>query len=102
PGRSNLPPMDSFYEHPGLGFRLPLPAGWELLEDPRPGVSLVAAAPERPDVFRANLVVSIEAVNPGLDLETWQAEATAMLPGLLEDCLLLDQEVVDLPAGPAL
>src|SRR5690606_38641755 len=36
------------------------------------------------------------------DLETWQAEATAMLPGLHEDCLLLDQEVVDLPAGPAL
>jgi len=84
------------YAH-SSGLRLAVPARWELSEDARPGVLLVAVAPEpaarfgqqRPDAsgtgFRANLVVTCEELPAGLDLAAWQAVTAQMLPSALDE-----------------
>jgi hypothetical protein len=43
------------YRHPTAGFSLPLPRGWERVEDAE-GVALIAVEPERPPWFRVNVV----------------------------------------------
>jgi hypothetical protein len=83
------------YRHHAAGFSLSLPADWEPAEDPRPGVALVAVAPEAAG-FRANVVVTVEQLPPGLDLEAWQAGADDLLRDALTDYILIDRERMDL------
>jgi hypothetical protein len=89
------------YAHAG-GLRLLVPARWELSEDVRPGLLLVAVEPERSvrlgsghrsgrqgaaasDVaFRANLVVTCEELPAGLDAAAWQEATGQMLPSALD------------------
>lgn len=84
------------YRHPTAGFALPLPAEWERVEDPEPGVALIAIEPERARGFRANLVVTVERLPAGLDVEGWQASAEDLLAGSLRGYLLLDRERLEL------
>ena len=90
------------YRHQAGGFALPLPEEWERLEGPAPGVSLVALEPEQGGRFRANVVVTIEELDEGLDLEGWQASTEDHLPGPLLDYLLLDRERIELNGRPAI
>jgi len=89
------------YTHAG-GLRLLVPARWELSEDVRPGLLLVAVEPERSlrlgsghrsgrqgsgtsDAgFRANLVVTCEELPAGLEVAAWQEATGQMLPEALE------------------
>lgn len=80
------------YRHPSAGFTLPLPEAWERLEGPSPGIALVALEPERGGRFRANVVVTVEELADGLDLEGWQASTDGHLPTALDGYLLLDRE----------
>jgi len=80
------------YRHPTAGFGLPLPADWERADDPMPGVALVAVEPELLGGFRANLVVTIEPLPAGMDLDGWQADAEGLLAAELSGYLLLDRE----------
>lgn len=79
------------YEH-STGFRLSVPVGWELIEDPTAGVALVAVEPAAPAGFRANIVVTIEAQD---DLETWQRTTDEQLADQLPHFTLIDWEQVD-------
>jgi len=87
------------YRHP-LGFTLPLPAAWEQVEDPRPGVAVVAVEPETGLGFRANVVVSVDDLPGDLDLHSWQAATEEMLPRALNDYLLLDLEHTEVGDRP--
>ena len=90
------------YRHAAGGFALPLPDDWERLEGPSPGISLVALEPERGERFRANLVVTVEELAGGLDLEGWQASTDEHLPGALHGYLLLDREWTELNGRPVI
>lgn len=79
------------YRHPVAGFTLPLPEEWERLEGPSPGVALVAVEPEG-GRFRVNVVVTVEELTDGLDLDGWQASADDHLPTTMHAYLLLDRE----------
>jgi len=87
------------HHHPG-GMTLPLPTTWERADDPAPGLLLVAIEPERePDDdpgFRANLVVTLDRLDDGLDLDDWQAGTERLFPTTLGDYLVLDLERMDL------
>jgi hypothetical protein len=92
------------YTHPG-GLRLLVPARWELSEDPRPGLLLVAVEPEinarMGGGFRANLVVTCEQLSADLDLDTWQATTGQMLPSTLDDYVPVSVGGCDLGGMPA-
>lgn len=87
------------YLHPSAGFGLGLPSGWERVENPAPGVALVAVEPEHELGFRANAVVTLDELPEGVNLSMWQSEAEQMLADTLHDYLLLDLEALD--AGEA-
>jgi hypothetical protein len=36
------------WRHPGTGCVVPMPPGWERLEDPQPGIAVIAREPEAP------------------------------------------------------
>ena len=81
------------YRHPATGFGLPLPRIWELTEDPQPGVALTAVEPQGELAFRANLVVTVDDLEPDTDLEAWQDDCEAMMPDVLSGYQLLDREL---------
>lgn len=90
------------YRHPVAGFSMPVPPGWERVEDPQPGIALITVEPVGAVDFRANMVVTVEDLPIGYDLERWQAEAERMLPGQLPNLALLDRELIAADAGPVL
>jgi hypothetical protein len=89
------------YRHPGSGCVVPTPPGWERLEDPQPGVAVIAREPEAPAGFRANLVVTVDDLPDGLDLDGWQADSDQLLQEELRNYYLLDREQIQLAGHPA-
>jgi hypothetical protein len=87
------------FDHPVAGFRLALPAGWEAVADPQPGVALIALEPPALADFRTNVVVTVEDV-AGLSFEDWQLGCDELLPGSLADYQLLDLERTEGGPGP--
>lgn len=87
------------YRHPN-GMTLSLPAGWEHVEDPRPDVVLIAVEPAPPPGgdpgFRPNLVVTVDQLPAGHDLEVWQAGTEKMLPSMLTEYLPIDLERLEI------
>lgn len=90
------------YRHPTAGFGFPLPAEWERVEDSQPGVPLIAVEPDHGLGFRANVVVTVEQLPEGYDLETWQAASEQLLPQQLHEYLLIDSERVEIAGYSAL
>ena len=88
------------YRHPTAGFRLPLPRDWERTEDTE-GIALIAVEAERPPWFRANLVVTIERLEAGMDLSGWTDAGWGLLEQTLERPLLLDLEQTEIGGRPA-
>jgi hypothetical protein len=88
------------YRHPAAGFTIPLPSGWERVEDTE-GVALIAVEPERSPWFRANLVVTIERLPAGMDLAGWAEAGLDHLRRTLRDLLLLDLEHTEVGGRPA-
>jgi hypothetical protein len=86
--------------HDRVGFRLPVPDDWECVEDPQPGVALVALEPDSGAGFRANLVVTVDALPEGEDLVTWQAGSDALMARDLDDYVLLHLDLPE-PDGSA-
>jgi len=82
------------YRHPGTGCVVPVPPGWDRLEDPQSGVALIALEPEAPAGFRANLVVTVDDLGSGLDLAQWQADSDRVLRDELHNYFLLDRELM--------
>jgi hypothetical protein len=79
------------HRHPGHGFAISLPDGWQVRLDEPAGVALLGVEPEAdPWGFRTNVVVTVEDLNDEVTLAGWQAGATALLPETLTDYLLLD------------
>lgn len=77
------------YRHPRFEFSIPIPSGWELLEDLRDDVAMAVIEPGSIG-FRANAVVTVEPVT--LDLDAWQTAADEQLPQQLPNYVLLDRE----------
>jgi hypothetical protein len=88
------------YRHPGTGCLVPMPPGWDRLEDPQPGVAVIAREPEAPAGFRANLVVTVDDLPDGLDLVGWQADSDQLLREELRNYYLLDREQMRLAGHP--
>jgi hypothetical protein len=88
------------YRHPTAGFSLPLPRDWERVEDTE-GIALIAVEPERPPWFRANLVVTIERLEAGMDLPSWTAAGRGLLEQTLERPLLIDLDETGIGGRPA-
>ena len=87
------------YHHPTAGFTLPLPTGWERVEDTE-GVALIAVEPDRYPWFRANLVVTIEQLPAGMDLGGWAEAGLGHLDRTLQGLLLLDLEQTEIGGRP--
>lgn len=81
----------ALYRHPRFDFSLPVPHGWELLEDFRDDVAVAVIEPVALVGFRANAVVTVESVLD-LDLDTWQTAADEQLTQQLPNYLLIDRE----------
>jgi len=75
----------------GTEYQLALPTHWERhVDQPGPPVALLALEPDaEDDVFRANVVLTIENIDDG---ERWQETAGAALSEHLREYLLLDEE----------
>lgn len=80
------------------GFTIPLPEDWVSVEPP-PGALLVALEPSDGERFRANVVVTRDDVGE-MGLHDWQAGTDRLLPGSLQDYLLIDLELLEV-AGRA-
>lgn len=89
------------YAHPMAGFTLPLPVDWDRFDDVD-GVALVALAPARDQGFRANLVVTIERLPPGITLERWVGASIDLLQEQLAYFQPIDQESTSIDHGPAI
>jgi len=88
------------FHHPTIGFSLQVPRSWELVED-APGVALIVVEPARPGLFRPNVVVTVEPVEPGTGLAEWATAGDEALGQVLHRHILLDDEEVDLHGVPA-
>lgn len=75
----------------GDGFALSLPPSWtQLVEPDVDRVELIALEPERdPEVFRANVVVTVDDIDSA---EQWQEAAVPALAEQLNDFILLDEQ----------
>jgi len=93
------------YRHPSAAFELPLPAEWERAENVE-GCALLAVEPPREDShFRANVVVTIEQLEQGAELEQWAERSLAALRESLDRLRVIDldaSEIGGLPARRAL
>jgi hypothetical protein len=83
----------NLFIHPTLGFTIPVPAAWELVDD-APGVALIAVEPERDGWFRSNVVVTLEHLAPGSTLDAWTASGEGLLEQALHRYLRLDDELM--------
>jgi hypothetical protein len=88
------------YRHPGTGCTVHVPPGWDRLEDPQPGVALIVREPAAPAGFRANLVLTVDELPAGLDLDSWQAASDDLLGEELRNYYLLDRERLRLDDRP--
>jgi hypothetical protein len=82
------------YRHPAAGFTLPLPEGWERVDD-TPGVALVAVQPERGGWFRANVVVTIEQLAAGTTFAEWTEAADEPVREALHRYMRIDDEMFE-------
>lgn len=83
------------YRHPTEGFIMPVPSGWQRVEDAQDGVALIVVEPAGQVGFRANLVVTVEPMPLDPDLDSWQTDAEEMLPQQLPHYALIDRERID-------
>jgi hypothetical protein len=90
------------YWHPATGCMVPVPPPWERVEDPQPGVALIAREPEAPAGFQANLVVTVDQIPADLDLDGWQAANEELLGTRLRGYCLLDRESMEVAGRPVL
>lgn len=86
--------------HSTGAFSVPVPAGWELTEDPSPAVAAVLRAPHDGWAFRANAVVTIDALAPVMTLRDWSLGTEHLLRRTLVDYHLLDLEHVQIDDLP--
>lgn len=84
------------FRDPWGRFSLAVPTGWEIIGEPRVALPLVAVEPERPDAFRANLVLTASSLPEDMTLRDWQMGTDALLPANLHDYVLLDLEHVEI------
>jgi DcrB len=89
------------YCHPTAGFELPLPREWERAENVQ-GCALVAVEPPRDDPhFRANVVVTIEALEKGSELEAWADRSLDALRDSLNRLRVIDLDAAEVGGLPA-
>lgn len=81
------------YHHSTAGFSVPAPRDWLLREDPQARVAVVIVAPESGNDFRPNMVVTVDDLEPGQTLHTWQDFVESVNPEMLDRYLLIDTEV---------
>lgn len=87
--------MTELFAHRSPGFTIDLPPAWEILDDPQPGIPLMALEPDRGEGFRTNVVVSADAVE-ATSLADWQRDNDVLLPDSLNEYQLLDLERIQL------
>lgn len=79
-----------------------IPSGWDKVARSRPGTVWAAVEPvdlDRPDAFRANLVLTCDALG-GLTFRDWQVASDEVLPTMLDDFVLVDLERIELDGRP--
>jgi hypothetical protein len=79
-----------------------VPEGWDKVARPRAGTVWTAvepADPDQPDRFRANLVLTCDALG-GLTFRDWQTASDEVLPTQLQDYLLVDLERLEIDGRP--
>lgn len=79
-----------------------VPRGWDKLARPYEGTVWSAAQPadlDQPDRFRANLVLTLDALG-GLTFRDWQVGSDEILPRMLQDYLLVDLERLEVDGHP--
>jgi hypothetical protein len=87
--------LDS-YRHPSAGFELPLPRGWEQTENTH-GCAVISVEPPREEPhFRANIVVTVEPLGAGAELDSWAERSLDALRDSLDRLRVIDLEPVEL------
>lgn len=90
----------AMYRHSAAGFAMPAPRTWTVRENPQDQVAVAVIAPESDGDFRPNLVVTIDELEPGRTLESWQEFTESVSPQLLGEYLLLDNELLERHGHP--
>ncbi|UYM07768.1 hypothetical protein [Solicola gregarius] len=90
----------AMYRHARAGFALPAPRTWVLHEDPQEQVAAAIVAPANGDDFRPNIVVTVDDLEPGHTLESWQEFTESVSPQLLDQYLLIDNELLEQRGHP--
>jgi hypothetical protein len=89
------------YRHPSAGFELPLPPDWEHTENVH-GCALVSVEPPREEPhFRANVVVTVESLGAGVELEGWAERSLDALRESLDRLRVIDLDSVEIGGLPA-
>jgi hypothetical protein len=91
------------HRHPEHRTAISLPPTWTVRLDEPEGVALLGIETETdPWGFRTNLVITVENLDRGTNLHSWQAGATKLLPEALTDFLLLDLQPANVGECPGL
>jgi len=90
------------YENEAAGFRLDLPAGWDVFEEVGDAVAVFRAPIGDPDAFLPNLnVVVIEDEEIDRDLDRYSAAVIRQHQRTLTDVIVLDVEPTMIAGQPA-
>lgn len=73
------------------GFSLLVPREWERVDQPTDEVRFVAVEPLDDQGFRANVVVTVDTLPPGLTLDAWQGGNDTMMATMMDGWHLLDR-----------
>ncbi|QSB15438.1 hypothetical protein JQS43_03510 [Natronosporangium hydrolyticum] len=90
------------YKHPRAGFSVPVPREWERAVDTAEVPLIVAAPPDPPWRFRANLIVTVDQLGPEVTVAARHAANIEGLHRALTRFRLLDQEESRLRGCPLL
>lgn len=87
--------------HHAPAVSLAVPRRWSTLDDPAPGVSLLARAPApAPSGFTPELALHSGPVDGASSLTDWRAEAMSSLAAQLDALEVEDTDVIDLDGEP--
>lgn len=87
------------YHHPRLGFRLPVPDGWEQLEDAHDS-ALIVVEPISMPRFLPNVVVTVGELSADASLHEWLGATIELLRERVPTYWALDAGVTEVDGRP--
>lgn len=85
----------ALYRDPDHGFAIPAPRTWLMRKNPQESIAVIFVAPPEHDDFRPNVVVTVDDLESGQTLESWQDFVDSVSPRMLDQYVVLDNENIE-------